>query len=596
MPGLLTLRPLASAPKAAKSTVASKNAAVSASRAEKGRDDARPQGQMRAVSPAFPRARVLRASDLYHDAPAAPHHHHLRRHAQQQHGVPTQAEKQLALVNPATGRIPAAGATTTKQATDLLIGNNAAAAAANQKQFGPVDVTQRMGGVPDYSSSGSEHEPNSVCLAEMVYDYIEDDFEVSKCGRTRCNCGNSCSGGERSPKSVKENDDSSLGGETSEVLQGLIFCSSPCEKIILASVTSALAALEREHDGSESDDGENGSALSRSPSTRRLVMSALRSSGHNAAVCKSRWEHAGGFPGGDYEYIDVIVNVAGKRERIVVDLDFRTQFEIARPTSLYSVLLQSLPSIYVGQADRLQQIVNIMCDSAKRSLKKKGLHLPPWRKPDYIRAKWLSAYRRTTKGAASHSAAKSADGNIDIGQIALRVSGWDSKFTMEMEKCYTVKGSDHFPMALRERTVEQQNLDDKTGATIVVLPQQKLMKSQLPEPEGKVRGVNLLGSYLRVGNGNSEYVAAVGEFDPTMPTDWEPPSVIPRLSTQRATAGKGKVLGGLVSILKESASATALPKEEEEASRRAPDLQHQVAVTALHRHHAGALSKPMAVA
>jgi hypothetical protein len=33
-------------------------------------------------------------------------------------------------------------------------------------------------------------------------------------------------------------------------------------------------------------------------------------------------------------------------------------------------------------------------DSARASLKKRGLHLPPWRKPEYMRAKWLSPYER----------------------------------------------------------------------------------------------------------------------------------------------------------------------------------------------------------
>lgn len=222
MPGLLTLRPLTSATKAAKGAAAKTAAVSAAARADKVRDDGRAlQGHGRAVSPALSRARVLKAAPALHrDAPAAPAHlhpahHHLRQqHSKQQHVAPAPAQKQLA-VAPAAGR-NCAIATTNNQAKDPPNGNPAeATAVASRKQFG-VDISQRMVGV-DYSSSGSEHEPNSVCLAEMVYDYIEDDLEVSNCGRTRCNCGNSCSGGDLS--SVKENDDSSLGGEISEVLQ-----------------------------------------------------------------------------------------------------------------------------------------------------------------------------------------------------------------------------------------------------------------------------------------------------------------------------------------------------------------------------------------
>jgi hypothetical protein len=265
MPGLLTLRPLASAGKAAKS-IAAKNAAVSAARADRGRDDARPQGQGRAVSPVHSRGRILRAPAAFADS----HPVHQLRHYQQQYGTPAQVQEQ--------GALAAAG--WTSAATKQIGGG--LAAGTTEKRIG----AKRPEGVY-YSSSGSEHEPNSVCLAEMVFDYIEDDLEVSKCGRARCNCGNSCSGSEAS--AAKDNDDSmsSLGGEIAEVLKGLVPCANFFESSILSSVSSTLSAVRV-------DEWES----ARSPSTRRLVMSKLRSSGYNAAICKSRWEHAGGFPGG----------------------------------------------------------------------------------------------------------------------------------------------------------------------------------------------------------------------------------------------------------------------------------------------------------
>lgn len=96
---------------------------------------------------------------------------------------------------------------------------------------------------------------------------------------------------------------------------------------------------------------------------------------------------------GEYEYIDV--NVEG--ERLLIDIDFKSEFEIARSTKNYRAVLQSLPSIFVGKPDRLQQIVAVVSEAAKQSLKKKGLHFPPWRKPEYMRAKWLSPHQRLLK-------------------------------------------------------------------------------------------------------------------------------------------------------------------------------------------------------
>ena len=93
---------------------------------------------------------------------------------------------------------------------------------------------------------------------------------------------------------------------------------------------------------------------------------------------------------GEYEYVDVMV----EGERLLIDIDFKSEFETARSTKNYRAILQSLPSIFVGKPDRLQQIVSVVCEAAEQSLKKKGLHFPPWRKPEYMRAKWLSPYQR----------------------------------------------------------------------------------------------------------------------------------------------------------------------------------------------------------
>lgn len=95
---------------------------------------------------------------------------------------------------------------------------------------------------------------------------------------------------------------------------------------------------------------------------------------------------------GEYEYIDVII----KGERLLIDIDFRSQFEIARPTKSYKAILQTLPCVFVGTPDRLRRIIGIASEAAKQSLKKKGMHIPPWRKPDYIKAKWLSPHIRAT--------------------------------------------------------------------------------------------------------------------------------------------------------------------------------------------------------
>jgi hypothetical protein len=87
--------------------------------------------------------------------------------------------------------------------------------------------------------------------------------------------------------------------------------------------------------------------------------------------------------------------MVGKEEvRLIVEVDFRSQFELARSTKAYRAALQTLPPLFVGTPDRLGQIVAVVAEAARQSLKKKGLHFPPWRKPEYMRAKWLSPHVR----------------------------------------------------------------------------------------------------------------------------------------------------------------------------------------------------------
>ncbi|XP_020105167.1 uncharacterized protein LOC109721791 [Ananas comosus] len=206
---------------------------------------------------------------------------------------------------------------------------------------------------------GFDHEPSSVCLDKMVRSFMEDTEKPSRCGRSRCNC---------------------FHGTCDEVIKGLAVCTSVAERNLLADVSSIA---------------EKHKSCRRKDELRRLVTDGLRSAGYDAAVCRSRWDKTPSFPAGEYEYVDVVVRGGAGEERLIVDVDFRSEFEIARSTKSYRAVLQSLPSIFVGKGDRLQQIVAVASEAAKMSLRKKGLHFPPWRNPEYMRSKWLSPFDRT---------------------------------------------------------------------------------------------------------------------------------------------------------------------------------------------------------
>lgn len=81
----------------------------------------------------------------------------------------------------------------------------------------------------------------------------------------------------------------------------------------------------------------------------------------------------------------------GNPVRLIVDIDFRSQFELARPTQHYRELTDSVPVIFVGTENTLCKITSLLCSAAKQSLREKGLHVPPWRTTTYMQSKWLSA-------------------------------------------------------------------------------------------------------------------------------------------------------------------------------------------------------------
>ncbi|KAE9619137.1 hypothetical protein Lal_00047015 [Lupinus albus] len=230
----------------------------------------------------------------------------------------------------------------------------------------------------------TEFEPSSICLAKMVQSFIEESNEKQqpiaavKCGRSRCNCFN----GNSNDSSDEEFDIFGSGfgesissgsfGDASDALKSLIPCVSVAERNLLADTSKIVE--------------KNSKVFKRKDELRKIVTESLSSLGYDSSICKSKWDKTLTYPAGEYEYVDVMV----ESERLIIDIDFRSEFEIARSTGTYKAILQSLPYIFVGKSDRLCQIVTVVSEAAKQSLKKKGMHVPPWRKAEYITAKWLS--------------------------------------------------------------------------------------------------------------------------------------------------------------------------------------------------------------
>ncbi|KAL0432271.1 UNVERIFIED_CONTAM: hypothetical protein Slati_2561400 [Sesamum latifolium] len=132
---------------------------------------------------------------------------------------------------------------------------------------------------------------------------------------------------------------------------------------------------------------------------KHWILMRLQMDNYEAHLCKTSWSTPFDTPSGfqfkgDYEYVDAMMrekmNECKEVIRVIVDIDFRTQFEVARPTPDYQQLTNALPMVFVGSEEKLDKLISFICSAAKQSLRERGLHIPPWRKPSYMHSKWLS--------------------------------------------------------------------------------------------------------------------------------------------------------------------------------------------------------------
>ncbi|KAL9667857.1 hypothetical protein QQ045_002226 [Rhodiola kirilowii] len=239
-----------------------------------------------------------------------------------------------------------------------------------------------------YTSSGSEHDggEESPSLSDLVDCFIEES-----CSDDYKNNNNDAEEEEVDDKyESSERVDSVSRGLYEELHRLVSDKEDQYRNALLSQVYSALETLQLN--------------LNHQMALRGVV-SHLRSLGYNAAVCKTKWDtsSSGGLVSGSHEFIDVVVTNSSSSSssshviRYVIELDLASKFEIARPTESYKRLLSLLHgAAFVSKEMEMKKIVKVMSEAAKRSLKRREMYLPPWRKNRYMQMMWFGPYKRTT--------------------------------------------------------------------------------------------------------------------------------------------------------------------------------------------------------
>lgn len=237
-----------------------------------------------------------------------------------------------------------------------------------------------------------------MSLSNMVLGFLED-FERD----------------ERRPENDDDNneEEGSSGGDTAESkafwqtqhlqLREALAKGSPAESRIRADTEEAVKSM-RAAACSCSCTGRPAARDCR-PCMLRHVADRLRDAGYDSALCKSKWTRSPDIPSGEHSYVEVAVQTrSGKSVRVVVELSFRAEFEVARASAGYRALVTALPEVFVGRADRLRGVVKVMCAAAKQCMKDNNMHMGPWRKHKYMQAKWLGTPERGVAAAAAVAA------------------------------------------------------------------------------------------------------------------------------------------------------------------------------------------------
>uniref|UniRef100_A0A7N0TPF4 DUF506 family protein n=1 Tax=Kalanchoe fedtschenkoi TaxID=63787 RepID=A0A7N0TPF4_KALFE len=218
-----------------------------------------------------------------------------------------------------------------------------------------------------YVSSGSEHDvllenhdedDESPSLSDLVECFLEEDFGCCSRSNEESETATefSCCDRVEPCLNSKRVIDELLGNDCNAVA-----ASDSYKRMLESHVSQAVKALPR-----------FGSRDKRT--FNRNVMYFLRKLGHNAAICKSRWDSSGGsLAAGQYEFIDVEFctkpSPSQSQPRYIIDLNFAAEFEIARPTEHYANLAASLPKVVVATEEVLKKVIKVVAEEAKRSLK-----------------------------------------------------------------------------------------------------------------------------------------------------------------------------------------------------------------------------------
>ncbi|KAJ4888846.1 hypothetical protein Rs2_28594 [Raphanus sativus] len=162
---------------------------------------------------------------------------------------------------------------------------------------------------------------------------------------------------------------------------------------------------------------------------------------YDCVISKSKWRSSQDIPAGEHEYIEIVDRSDPKKGemRVVIELSFRAEFEIAKGGEEYKRLISRLPEVYVGKTERLRSLIKILCIAGKKCLRDKKMHMGPWRKHKYMQAKWLRTCDRSSSlEAAMVSETTEPENWVPLVKPRVSMLNYDGSFSNGMGRSAAV--------------------------------------------------------------------------------------------------------------------------------------------------------------
>lgn len=263
-------------------------------------------------------------------------------------------------------------------------------------------VAARLPVTPWSSDDTLKFSGDSESLGDMVFGFLGEDSSGSSCNSGGGwvhgeDCGDGADG-EEGFDNVEGS--KAFWEEQDQLVQAILCRTSSIESKIRQVTKEALRELKLKETYCVCRRRVAGVCQN---CAEKEVWGQLQTAGYNSAICKSKWKSSPDIPSGEHSYMEVVDRSSAKKGevRVVIELNFRAEFEMARASAEYNLLVSRLPEVFVGKSERLKALIKILCHAAKKCMKEKKMHMGPWRKHKYMQAKWFGTCERTAPAPMS---------------------------------------------------------------------------------------------------------------------------------------------------------------------------------------------------